>query len=74
MSNWISRLDKDGTAKNLLAPDGTVIELYPGKCIVVTPGGYRVQIDSKPLSLRVLGYVDNSGSQEFYNKVINTTK
>ena len=74
MKNWISTLNKDGVAKDLRAPDGTVIELCRDKCVVVTPGGYRVQIDSKPLSLQILGYIDNNGSQAFYNKIINTTK
>ena len=74
MDSWISTLRKDGEPKNMIAPDGTVIEIYKDKNIVITPDGYRVQIDLWPPSFLVLGRVYNNNGKEIYEKYLNATK
>ena len=68
MEAWISRHDKYGTPKDLTAPDGTRIEIYYDKNIVVTPDGYRVQIDLMPPSFLILSKLDNYDGKQDYEE------
>lgn len=70
MNKWISVLDKDGEPKNMIAPDGTIIEIHNDKNIVITPDGYRVQIDLYPPSFLVLDRIYNNNSKEIYEKYL----
>lgn len=69
MRNWFSRIDKDGNPKDLRAPDGTIIEIYRDKCTVITSDGYRVQIDSNPLSFHILSRLDNHNGKALYERM-----
>ena len=74
MSSWISVLDKNGDAESLHSPDGTVIEIYNDKNIIITPDGYRVQINLYPPEFIIRGRLDSHKGKEFYEKLFNTTK
>lgn len=74
MNKWISTLDKNGNPKDMRSPDGTIIEIYEDKNIIITPNGYRVLINLWPPSFEVLDCIDNHKGKIVYDKLFNATK
>lgn len=68
--NWIKEADKNGEPTSLRAPDGTVVKIYADKNILITPDGYRLQIDIYPPGFLILGKLDNHDGKKIYDQII----
>ena len=73
MNQWLV-IYQSNEPKSLWAPDGTVIEVYPDKNIIITPDGHRMQIDIYPPGFRVLDRVNHNNGKQIYKKLKENNK